>query len=78
MVEALPQDPWQQIESAPLNEPVIVSGFIHDDESGASGRWRCIARTRGTGWYECTAEGDQDFRSLYPPTHWMPLPEPPK
>lgn len=69
-----PHEPcgWQPIETAPEGEAVLTSGFIRNQEP--QGRWRVIACRKGDCWNECTAEADQSFGDLYPPTHWMPLP----
>lgn len=63
-------DRWQPIDTAPEGEYVLTTGFIGNDP--ALGRWQDVAKREADLWF-CQTE-DQ----LYPPTHWMPLPEPPK
>lgn len=56
---------WQPIETAPVETPVLV---------GTSGLTRLrIADLVDGCWWDVN-EG----YGLMPPTHWMPLPEPPK
>jgi hypothetical protein len=69
---------WQPIETAPLNESVLV--YIPNTEHYGDGIWRAIhvdmravKRWQTTGW-AC----GRDLPSDVQPTHWMPLPEPPE
>jgi hypothetical protein len=63
---------WRPIETAPLDGThILVAG-----PDGVDVGWRCDAS-------DCwrrphTAEYDNDFARIAAPTHWMPLPEPPK
>lgn len=71
---------WQPIETAPKDGSVILTGSYLEEYSGEyepikTGRmeWaqefaRFDGGWRSTGWYS----------GLLSPTHWMPLPEPPK
>ena len=63
---------WQPIDTAPFNRLVLVAG-VRDGRHvvGIAKQWEAadIAATRDrTAWTGCRFE----------PTHWMPLPEPPK
>jgi len=60
-------DDWQPIETAPTDQPILVYGAkrLH---------WAVAAYTSRDGWQ---VETCSDWHSIYPPTHWMPLPEPP-
>lgn len=69
---------WQPIDSAPRNEPILAR-FVWDDDLSENGvyavRWH-------DHWQEWVLHGvlialsnDKDPRH---PTHWMPLPEPPR
>ena len=62
---------WQPIETAPIDgTEVLVFGPKQDGVYLAAykyGDW-CVAGPWDDGWTEL----------LSPPTHWMPLPEPPK
>lgn len=63
-------EPWQPIETAPKDgTAVIVSAYIRDNPS--EGRFVCQAHFHGGHWW-----GNPD-ESIYPPTHWMPLPAAP-
>ena len=64
---------WQPIESAPKDGPPVLiataDGFVgearyHEDEDG----W----------WWANTHPTDATDGSAERPTHWMPLPDPPK
>lgn len=68
---------WQLIETAPKDNTRVILGdasqpdmhadigFYHEDGENS-------------GWYSITAEasGYNPWR-VWPPTHWMPLPNPP-
>lgn len=61
---------WQPIETAPRDgTELLVSGFEFDEPR--EGRWVCCAEYVNREWVE------KSGLSLYPPTHWMPLPPPP-
>ncbi len=66
---------WMPIESAPKdNEPVLVCG---DPRDTASYPTVYIAfRTDATKAIYWRMNGDEGYECR--PTHWMPLPEPPK
>lgn len=55
---------WQPIESAPKDKTQIL---VWDNA--------CIIA-----YYETALDGWRDAQEMFPlePTHWMPLPEPPK
>jgi|TARA_R110000803_G_scaffold53140_4_gene109082 hypothetical protein len=75
---------WQPIETAPMkrNGPHIIAT---DGRSVGICYWHVggpLHRHRGTGWMGCAevvwkTGGDDETETLNP-THWMPLPEPPK
>ena len=78
-----PADPWQPIETAP-REPdeqdltlTILLGFAPDEEGHTlatrEGWWR---QTGNPGWV--TSIDPNVARPYIQPTHWMPLPTPPK
>jgi hypothetical protein len=56
---------WKSIETAPKTHEVIISGCY------PNGR-----RYVETAYWD--SRGFWSGRRLDPPTHWMPLPEPPK
>ena len=64
---------WQPIETAlKVDESTIVGAWIEN------GRWRALdlwwwSRPGMEGWYDT-----YDYHGPWEPTHWMPLPEPPK
>ena len=60
---------WQDIETAP--EGVEVETKI-DDENGCRNQWSLIRR--GKLWFY----PDESMYVYYQPTHWRPLPNPPK
>lgn len=60
---------WLPIESAPKDgHMILVVAFIHGEID-----WLSTARRKGGRWefYSGSEYGDG------PPTHWMPLPDPP-
>lgn len=61
---------WQPIETAPKDGTRILS---YSDQEGV----QCISwwRDGDTSWSEwCSPDG----YTVFDPTHWMPLPEPPR
>lgn len=58
---------WQVIETAPADVPVLVYGAKRL-------KWAVAMYTHKDGW---EVESSSDTHSMYPPTHWMPLPSPP-
>lgn len=58
---------WQPIETAPKDGARILGTDGHSVE--------VIYNARGTGWFNQSAE--ISMWRVFPPTHWMPLPEPP-
>lgn len=67
---------WQPIETAPKNGYYFIGFWPHmsRDYSGHKGQFR----TCWTGWGGGCWEADGLGRPVQGPTHWMPLPEPPK
>lgn len=62
---------WKKVENElpPVDSIVITYGY------GGANTEFCQARFDGKDWQEMDSCGDYFD---YPPTHWMPLPEPPK
>lgn len=66
-VVAVPHDDWRDIKSAPNGEWIL----LYDEE------WEATLGSRHVGMIwdgEAQVEGVPDFK----PTHWQPLPEPPR
>lgn len=58
---------WRPIETAPKDEPILVGPTKRMDI--------CVAMNHSRdGW---VTETCSEWVSIYTPTHWMPLPEPP-
>jgi hypothetical protein len=69
---------WHPADSAPFNKAVLA--FVPHLEHYGPGIYRAIRVNMGTGirWQSnCWAMG-RDFTADTQPTHWCPLPEPPK
>jgi hypothetical protein len=64
---------WQPIETAPEERDVLISGW--NDDTPNSGRWVALSIFDLINMKWMNPEKTSTF---YPPTHWMPLPEPPK
>jgi len=64
---------WMDISTAPRDGTVILIAG-----AGAVQPWVTCSRWTDAGWYEINLD-DTDCHS-HPdyPTHWMPLPDPPK
>ena len=65
---------WQPIETAPKDGSAILSwptgSMFKDDTFSYVVRW--------CGWRECWIEAAGEEYQGFEPTHWMPLPPPPK
>jgi hypothetical protein len=59
---------WQPIETAPMDEPILIPPTKR--------LGMCVAMHHSRdGW---VTETPSEWVPIYPPTHWMPLPEPPE
>lgn len=73
---------WQPIETAPLNESVLI--FIPSPTAEHYGaaiyRGLCVKAADGEGlvWKVTGLHFGSDVGANYWPTHWMRLPEPPE
>ena len=75
---------WQPIETAPKDGTwiLLAGGKVEDDEDEfrmAIAKWTNYLSGRTTDWHwqHCFYDGGY-YGSYDGPTHWMPLPEPPK
>lgn len=84
---------WKPIETAPKDQKVLVgyhnqlgnwrtvTACYHTHLSWAEEYYDPEATEETefapAGWYEESDSHDVILRTSYPPTHWMPLPEPP-
>lgn len=78
---ALPSRPyakWRPIETARKNESVLI--FIPSAEHYGPGIYRGMLVDMGTGahWSANAVSMGRDLGRDMQPTHWMPLPKPPK
>jgi hypothetical protein len=64
---------WQPIETAPKMRAILLyaSGYVVGHFNTTNMKW--WVETDGTG-----TAGERNLNSFNGPTHWMPLPEPPK
>jgi hypothetical protein len=62
---------WQPIDTAPTDEPVLISAWLENEQGGE--RFMDIARNVFGEWVD-----EHDGDPIWPPTHWMPLPLPPQ
>jgi len=74
---------WEPIETAPRDRPILLwwprYTYEADDDCGpvmAMGQWKNNPRT-GKSYFADTDELDDYGMSNNPPSHWMPLPDPP-
>lgn len=66
---------WQPIETAPKDGQYFIGYW---PSQGGSAWHKGQYRTHWTGWGGGCWEADGLGTALPGPTHWMPLPEPPK
>lgn len=73
-----PTQDWQPIETAPTNTSVLV--FVPRAEHYGPGIYRAILVDMGTGrrWMTTGCHVGRDLGPDSQPTHWMPLPAPPR
>ncbi len=71
---------WQLIESAPKDGMPILVYFnnMYDDRQYEVARWEPLSYNCSPDWAAGPECGEHSFRHGVSPTHWMPLPEPPK
>lgn len=63
---------WQPIETAPKDGTRIV---LATSDTAYAGRW---AESQYIGMWWMSGDYVAAFSKMNPPTHWMPLPQPPK
>lgn len=64
---------WQPIETGPQDGTMVLLAEVHLGMVTV-GRWLLRgSRLTGNGWYRL-----EDRRGPLEPTHWMPLPQPPR
>lgn len=63
---------WQPIETAPKEDDACILVWCPNGVGRMVVTWQSEDFVVGGGWF-----GVEDF-TLFHPTHWMPLPEPPK
>lgn len=67
---------WQPIETAPKDGAWILVVDYTDDESFGVAYWFAgDGEYKDAGWYSTSCCDDI---TMFYPTHWMPLPQPPK
>lgn len=67
---------WQPIETAPKDGTDIFLWIPDGREIPLPGRWEPLIRSRKVKWI---LDDGMFLEDRYPlPTHWMPLPDPPK
>lgn len=66
---------WQPIETAPKDGTEVFITFWAWDEPGKQ-RCYAVAGCEGGPWVDMN--DDNRAHEFYAPTHWMPLPQPPK
>ena len=76
-LEAMAEDGWRPIESAPRDgEEILLAELCNNGEWERGQAYWCVRENK---WYEQnTHYTDFHDRSWDTPTHWMPLPQPPK
>jgi hypothetical protein len=64
---------WQPIETAPKDQMILTIWDGTNNKSGLAARYWHVAFFDGHDWIE------HEFNDVIDtPTHWMPLPDPPK
>lgn len=67
---------WQPIETAPKDGRWILAAWYHDDADDFGVAVGCVRYAGQHVWRE--KEGTGVDSAVGAPSHWMPLPEPPK
>jgi hypothetical protein len=71
---------WQLIETAPKDGTFVLVAWTHAKRYDvAAAKW-CFKDPDSDGWHDEDGGAwfDDDDEECNPPTHWMPLPEPPQ
>lgn len=69
---------WRSIETAPKNNGNVLVAWRSYGGGTIVGEAYCHSET-GRWWWANLSDGDYHTDALSPdPTHWQPLPEPPK
>jgi len=71
----VPADEWRQIETAPKDGTAILA---YEHWQGKTGGDRYTAYWQECGHWSLVRSGDYSSDDRVYPTHWLPLPEPPK
>jgi hypothetical protein len=69
---------WQPIETAPLETPILL--FVPEFEYFEPSDQRVMATRHshgGVSYWSIINDGNRGGLTVTPPTHWMPLPDPP-
>lgn len=67
---------WQPIETAPKDGiSILLYPAIRSQDTCCEGAWTASKHLGGEGWYDL-AVGHHNW--LWKPTHWQPLPAPPR
>lgn len=69
---------WQPIETAPKDGTRILAYDIKDAEDTQPQIALWLAHAEEPGWYISLDHQAMNGDLWNPPTHWMPLPEPPQ
>ena len=79
------EDNWQPIETAPKDGAVLIGYWRHLGRDAFLGDSQLVMRWYDSGWtalpaiFDCLKCGaSTNGWSGYQPTHWMPLPNPPR
>ncbi|KPK13948.1 MAG: hypothetical protein AMJ56_00420 [Anaerolineae bacterium SG8_19] len=65
---------WQPIETAPKDGSCFLAYMWYEKEEGDDYEFYSVIRwEKGLGWVQ-----ENPYMDPFKPTHWMPLPEPPK
>ena len=65
---------WQPIETAPRDGAPVLIACV--GECGT--KWMYVAWSKRSAWRFCERKDGSYYAVHDTPTHWMPLPEPPK
>lgn len=75
--ELIRETKWQPIETAPKDKSVLL--YDSNRKEKYCGRWdkQKYNKKPNPYWEKYARYSDIVYQRTYPPTHWMPLPQPP-